>query len=84
MMNTFNKIEHLKALEAQKKALEREIEEIKTELKEIAGTKEKPTVCGMFNIWLTESETTSYNKEIVLAKCPEAIKHGVKITLYIK
>lgn len=83
-MNTFNTIEHLKALEAQKKALEREIDEIRTELKKIAGTKDKPTVCGMFSIWLTESATTTYNKEIILAKCPEAIQHGVKVTLYIK
>lgn len=83
-MNDFNKLMRYASLKAQKAEIEKEMKEIENHFKATTGTKENPQCVGCFRVWITESETTSYNKAVVLAKCPEAIKHGKRVTLYIK
>ena len=83
-MNDFNKLMRYASLKAQKAEIEKEMKEIENHFRATTGTKENPQCIGCFRVWITESETTSYNKAVILEKCPEAIKHGKRVTLYIK
>lgn len=83
-MNKFNTIEHYKALKTRKAEIEAEMKAIEAELREIAGTKENPTIIGCFSLWVTEAVTTSYNKALVEKHCPEAIQHGTCKRFFLK
>ena len=61
-MNDFNKLMRYASLKAQKAEIEREMKEIENHFKATTGTKENPQCVGCFRVWVTESETTSYNK----------------------